>query len=147
MYVTSTQSSSYPKLQDVIVVYGKQVSLAPTLSGALAGIFGSAPPGVTSGNSTGTGGTTAAIPSDVRNDVANGLSDYNQAQAALAAGNLGTYQSDVTEAGNLLQEANALLAQSSATTKSTSSPKSASTTTTSGSTVKSLGTTHLGAHA
>jgi hypothetical protein len=100
------------------------VSLSPTLAGALAGIFGTAPAGSSTGNVSSSGGSVTTIPTDVRNDIAAGLSYYQQAQAALTAGNLGTYQSDTTKAGNLLQQANALLAASSATKSGGSSTRS-----------------------
>jgi uncharacterized protein len=128
LYVSSSQTA-YPTLQDVVVVYGKQVSLAPTLAEALAGVFGSSPSGVTSGNSSGSGSAgTTTIPTEVRNDIAAGVQAYSQAQAALQAGDLGTYQQEMTKAGQLLQQANELLAQSSAgASKSAThgSPKSA----------------------
>jgi uncharacterized membrane protein (UPF0182 family) len=120
LYVSSTQTL-YPTLQDVVVVYGKQVSLAPTLAGALAGIFGSAPAGANSGNTSGSGSssTPLTIPTEVRNDIAQGVQDYQQAQTALAAGDLGTYQSDVTKAGQILQQANELFTENGGTTTPT----------------------------
>ncbi|HVB05701.1 MAG TPA: UPF0182 family protein [Acidimicrobiales bacterium] len=146
LYVSSTQTL-YPKLQDVVVVYGKQVSLAPTLAGALAGVFGSAPPGITAGNSSGSGSTAVtAIPSDVRNDIASGLQAYQQAQSALTSGDLGTYQSDVTKAGQFLQQANSLLAQSNAATKS-STPSTKKASGASGATLGASGGASHAAHA
>jgi hypothetical protein len=127
LYISSSQTS-YPLLRDVVVVYGKQVSMAPTLSQALSGIFGSKV-------STGQGGTSTpstgdgAIPSDVRADIANAQSDYQNAQAALGRGELGTYQTDIDAAGRLLTQASELLAQSSSPT-STIPPKTSTSTST-----------------
>jgi uncharacterized membrane protein (UPF0182 family) len=125
LYVSSSQTA-YPTLQDVVVVYGRQVSLAPTLAGALAGVFGSSPSGVTSGNRSGSGSAGGTIPTGVRNDIAAGVQAYSQAQAALQAGDLGTYQQEMTKAGQLLQQANELLAQNGASKSAThGAPKSA----------------------
>jgi hypothetical protein len=117
LYVSSSQTN-YPLLQDVLVLYGKEVEIEPTLTQALDALFGGAP---SSSTSTPTGPiTTGSISGRVRSDIANASSEYAAAQTALTAGNLGTYQSDVNQAGQDLEAANKLLAGSS----STSSKKS-----------------------
>jgi uncharacterized membrane protein (UPF0182 family) len=133
LYVSSSQTS-YPLLEDVVVLYGKQVSMAPTLTEALSDIFGassnsgsSSSGGGTSGTS-GTGGTSGPVSVRVRTLIASAAQDYSSAQQALAAGNLGNYQKDVQAAGKALQSANQLLANpgsasaSSTTTTTTPSP-------------------------
>jgi hypothetical protein len=133
LYVSSSQTA-YPLLQDVLVVYGSQVSMAPTLPGALEGIFGSqvgAAIGTSGNGATGTGSTTSGstvVPSTVRQYIAGALSDYANARAALGKGDLGAYQSDLNDAGQLLKDASDVLA--AGTTKPASTPitkKTAST--------------------
>jgi uncharacterized membrane protein (UPF0182 family) len=146
LYVSSTQTK-FPTLQDVVVVYGKQVSLAPTLAAAIAGVFGSAPSNISSGGSSSGGASSTTIPGEVRTEIAGGVQAYSAAQAALAAGDLGTYQSEMTKAGSLLQQANELLAQGGAasTAKAPSSKKTATTSKTSSSTSANGTTTSLAA--
>ena len=105
LYVSSSQTP-FPQLVDVVVVYGKDVSMESTLGGALAGIFGSAPAS-TGPQGKGTG-AKSSLSQVARQDIAQAVSAYQAAQAALARGDLGSYQQDVTRAGTLLGEANAL---------------------------------------
>ena len=115
LYVSSSQTN-YPLLQDVLVLYGKEVEIEPTLTGALDGLFGGTPP---SSTSTPTGPvTTGSISTQVRSDVAQANAEYNAAQTALSSGNLGTYQSDVNQAGRDLEAAQKLLTGSSSSTSS-----------------------------
>ncbi len=92
LYVTST-SNPLPELRFVIAVFNQQVSIAPTLAGALAEALGSNVSGITTTPSSGTPTTSA------KNAAATYLqqasTDYANAQAALASGNLGLYQKDV----------------------------------------------------
>jgi uncharacterized protein len=103
LYVSSTQTP-FPQLEDVIVVYGKEIAMEPTLSAALSDVFGSAPS--TLGPPT---TRTGQIPEEARADIAQASADFAAAQAALASGNLGAYQADVTNAGRLLSAANAIV--------------------------------------
>ena len=107
LYVSSSQTA-YPQLVDVVVVYGKQVSMAPTLNQALAVVFGASVPGGTGGAGSGT------VPSQVRVLIAEAVQEYDAAQQALAKGNLGAYQADVSKAGQLLTQAYGLLKSSKA---------------------------------
>ncbi|MBW4030496.1 MAG: UPF0182 family protein [Acidobacteria bacterium] len=90
LYVTST-SNPMPQLKYVIAVFNQQVGISPTLSGAIAEVLGGAIPSSTSGGATSPGkkGQTAAY------YLAQASADYAAAQAALKAGDLGTYQRDV----------------------------------------------------
>jgi hypothetical protein len=130
LYVSSSQTA-YPLLQDVLVVYGSQVTMEPTLSGALQDIFGSqagAAIGTSGSGPTGSPGAgSTTVPLTVKQDIAEALSHYANARAALGRGDLGTYQSEVNAAGQLLNDANGVLA--SGTIKSAASPKSVTTTT------------------
>jgi len=90
LYVTST-SNPMPQLKYVIAVFNQQVGISPTLSGAIAEVLGGAIPSSSSGGATSPGkkGQTAAY------YLAQASADYTAAQAALKAGDLGTYQHDV----------------------------------------------------
>ncbi len=103
LYVSSSQLS-FPQLEDVIVVYGKYIAMEPTLSAALSDVFGSAP--ATLGPPT---TKTGQLPEQARADIAQASADFKAAQTALASGNLGVYQTDVTNAGRLLDAANAIV--------------------------------------
>lgn len=123
LYVSSTQTG-FPQLEDVIVVYGKEIAMEPTLSSALAAVFGSAP------STLGPPTSSGQIPEQARTDIAQASADFQAAQAALASGNLGAYQTDVTNAGRLLSAANAIInakppSHKSATTNKTTSGNSA----------------------
>ena len=88
-YVSAT-SNPMPQLRYVIAVFNQQVSISPTVSGAIAGVLGGTIPSNPGGN-TGRGktGQTATY------YLTKATEDYTAAQAALKAGKLGTYQSDV----------------------------------------------------
>ena len=139
LYVSSSQTS-YPLLEDVVVLYGKQVSMAPTLTEALSDIFGaSSNSGSSSSGGGGTSGTTGPVSDRVRTLIATAAQDYSSAQQALAAGNLGNYQKYIQAAGKALQSANQLLANSgssgaSSTTTTTTPSPTATTVATPGST-------------
>jgi uncharacterized protein len=101
-YVSST-SNPLPQLRYVIAVFNQQVSISPTLSGAIANVLGGTIPTTPTINPSGGGkkGQTAAY------YLTQASADYAAAQAALKAGNLGTYQADVQQMQRQL-----LLAQS-----------------------------------
>ncbi len=134
LYLSSSQVD-LPTLADVVIQYGDQVAMAPTLDQALAKVFG-AQAGSGSGSGTGSGGgsssgsgqsSSATIPAQVRKYVASATSAYAAAQAALAKGDLGTYQSDVEAAGRDLAAVQKLLDTTPA--KTSSSVKSSKITT------------------
>ncbi len=88
LYVTA-QSNSLPQLRYVIAVFNQKVVIASTLAGALSQVFGSEV-------STGGGGGGTTKPGQSANYYLTLASrDYAAAQAALSAGNLGSYQADV----------------------------------------------------
>jgi uncharacterized protein len=96
LYVQSSRNS-FPELQGVIAVYGKQAALGTggtdanaqvALQDALTQVF-QAPVST----SPGSGGTVSP---QVQNLLADAQQAYQQAQADLAAGNLGAYQNDIT---------------------------------------------------
>jgi uncharacterized protein len=97
MYVTSTATSS-PQLRDVLVDFGNKVGFAPTLSGALAQIFGTAT-------------TTAPRGQSASNYLAAADIAYADAQAALHDGNLALYQKDVGAMNRDIQLAQSALSK------------------------------------
>jgi uncharacterized membrane protein (UPF0182 family) len=107
LYVTST-SNPLPQLRYVIAVFNQVVSIEPTLTGALSGVLGASiggGGGSSTGPSTGPtkGGQTASA------YLKRAAADYTNAQAALQAGLLGQYQSDVNAMNRqLLAAQNAL---------------------------------------
>jgi uncharacterized membrane protein (UPF0182 family) len=94
LYVTSS-SNPLPQLKYVVVVFNQQVAIEPTLSGALADVFG--------------GSNSPTPPTDQVHTAAWWLqkasNDYAAAQAALAKGDLGTYQKDIEAMYQSVQQA------------------------------------------
>jgi uncharacterized membrane protein (UPF0182 family) len=105
-YVSAT-SNPMPQLRFVIAVFNQQVGISPTLSGAIAAVLGGTIP-TTSGGST-PGGTTKKGQTAAYY-LAQASSDYTAAQAALKAGNLGAYQTDVQDMNQQLGLAQKALA-------------------------------------
>jgi len=108
LYLTST-SNPLPQLKYVIAVFNQDVAIEPTLSQALAQVFGA--------NFTGPGATvkTGGAPKTGQNAAVylkQAATDYAAAETDLKNGNLGAYQSEVNAMENQLQ-----LAQSSLTKK------------------------------
>ncbi len=112
LYTESAQNP-LPELKEVIVVYNTQVAMEPTFAQALHDVFNVNIPGL-----QGSSAVSSSAPSSTTTQGGGSLSGaskslisqasalYQQAQAALRAGNLGTYQKDVTEIGALLASAN-----------------------------------------
>ena len=138
LYVQSSRNS-FPELQGVIAVYGKQAALGTggtdnnaqeALQDALTQVF-QAPVSTTPGG----GGTVSP---QVQNLLADAQQAYQQANTDLAAGNLGAYQNDITRMENDLQT----IGQLTGTTNSgTTSPTSSTTTTAPGTTKNGKTTT------
>lgn len=109
LYVSSSQTS-FPQLQEVVVDYGNQVAMEPTLGAALSDVFGASV-------STSTGsGSSASVPSEVRTLISSAVKDYQSAQTALSQSDLATYQADIQAAGQLMTQANQLLKSSASST-------------------------------
>ena len=124
LYVAAT-TNPQPQLAYMVAVLGKTVKIDTSLSAVLADLLQSPvlPP---SGNGTSSTGTVPAAVSDILQQA---QTDYKNAQAALAAGQLGQYQSDIAAMDQLLSQAQAVLgaAPSSGTattsTTTTTAPK------------------------
>jgi uncharacterized membrane protein (UPF0182 family) len=155
LYVESS-GNPLPQLNYVIAVYGGHVGMESSLSAALQDVIGTAVPGVGGQPSTSstappsTSAPTSASTANAQTYIAEALSDYAQAQAALKAGNLGSYQSYVAAANTAIAEAQAALGTpptgSSTTTtiaRSTSAGGKSTVTTTSPS--SKSGSTHSSA--
>src|SRR3954454_8823878 len=115
VYVTASDSSpAIPELKKVIVVNGSEgdVSLGTSLPDAL----GIATSGVsTGGGGNGQGGNgngpTGSVDQQIQALLNEALLHFQRADAALTAGQLGTYQSELAEAQTLVQQAQTLAAQ------------------------------------
>lgn len=114
LYVSSS-SNPLPQLRYVIAVFNQDVAIAPTISSALSQVLGASisgsngPPPPNSGG-TGSSGHDAAY------YLKQAATFYRSAQAALTAGDLGTYQADVNAMNRQLQ-----LAQTALTAAGTTS--------------------------
>lgn len=97
LYLEATQKGTLPQLQRVIVSYGDQLTMQPSLDGAIQTIFGGRTerPAVERRDEP----VTDTDSSGILGQIA-GL--YNRAQQALNAGNLGEYQQYVDRIGRLV---------------------------------------------
>ena len=135
LYVQSSQNP-LPELKQVIVVYGTQAAMEPTLSAALKDIFGVVVPGTqganqsTSSPSPSTSPPSNQVPSTstIQSLLSQAQTLWNQAQADLKSGDLGLYQSAINRMESLITQAQALA--NGTTTGPTVSGNSTSTTTT-----------------
>ena len=106
LYVTST-SNPMPQLRYVIAVFNQQVAISTSLSGALSQVLST---NVSGSVTTPTSPSTKSGQS-VSYYLAQATSDYAAAQKALAAGNLGLYQQDITAMNNAIEQAQKKLSQ------------------------------------
>ncbi len=118
LYVASS-SNPLPQLTDVIGVLGQKVVVKSTLSATLTSLLNVpvSTPGNSSGGGSGTTPGSGSVPTAVQQDLAAAQADYQNALKALAAGDLGGFQSDI----NAMQQqvTNAQQALGSATGAST----------------------------
>ncbi len=102
VFVRSTQSTAVPELKRIVVANGTAIGLGTTLQEALASsVSGEVPSG--GGNGGGQGGGT--VDEQVSQLLQQALDHFKAAQTALSAGDLGTYQSELTQAQDLVQRA------------------------------------------
>jgi uncharacterized protein len=110
-YVRSNQENSIPELKRVVVVNGNTVGLGTSLSEALA----ASTSGQSSGGTGGGGGTpVGTVDQQVQALLDDALQHFAAADAALRAGDLATYQTELDAAQSLVQQANELIAQQAA---------------------------------
>lgn len=101
IFLRST-ASAFPEFKRVILASQTRIAFADSIDQALSQILGetSVPPPQGGGGGTGGGG---GLPSDVAGLVARAQQLYTDAQAALKAGNLGTYQAKIDELATVIQ--------------------------------------------
>ena len=114
LYVVSTGNPPIPQLKRVVVVHGGNVTIASSLSDAIAASFGPAPPPSGGGGPPPTG--------DVQQLLQQALEAFDRANAALKAGDLATYQTEIENAQRLIQQADQLAAGSGGTASPSPSP-------------------------
>jgi uncharacterized membrane protein (UPF0182 family) len=107
VYVRSAQASAVPELKKVVVVNGGTVGVGDTLPIALQASLqgqagGTPPPGGNNGGS---------VDQQVGALLGQALQHFTAASAALSAGNLGLYQSELKTAQSLVKQANDLIAK------------------------------------
>jgi hypothetical protein len=107
LYVTNS-TNPMPQLRYVIAVFNQDVSIEPTLAGALSAVLGANVSGITPPPTTTTPGKTNATATA---DLAQAATDYTNAQAALSKGDLGLYQRDVEAMNQEITAAQAALAK------------------------------------
>jgi uncharacterized protein len=98
LYVSQSaagSSGSYPTLQGMLVYFNGQIGYAPTLQGALAQVFGTAPAPASTGTSPPPSGHTAPANATVLKYLQQAENYYSQAQAALKSDNLALYGTDL----------------------------------------------------
>jgi uncharacterized membrane protein (UPF0182 family) len=103
--------SSWPILRYVLVKYGNDIGVGTTLRLALedlVGTSGTATPPPDTGGNGGENPGTGSINSQIKQKLDLADAAFAAAQAALDAGELGTYQDKVTEAQNYVAQALAL---------------------------------------
>ena len=103
LYLQSEQSGqAIPELKRVVVANGEEVAMASTLEEAVALSVGEAPPE----EPTGPGQPTEpGIPPDVAALLAEAEQHFETAEAALAEGDLATYEAEIEEAQRLVARA------------------------------------------
>ncbi|HEX9375528.1 MAG TPA: UPF0182 family protein [Actinomycetota bacterium] len=109
VFVKGSTEGAFPQLKRVVVVHGGQVGLGSTLQEALADSFGAAPPPPPP---EGGGGT---VSEQVKRLLDSAVQHFQAAQAALRAGDLATYQSEIDAAGRDIEEAQRLASQETPT--------------------------------
>ncbi len=120
---TAASTNPQPQLAYVIAVDGKNVGFETTLSAALSDVLQTTV-AVPTGNSA-----SGVVPAAVAGILQQAQADYSSAQAALTAGDLATYQSDIAAMETEIQQAEQLLGTpppgtSTGSTTTTTVPKS-----------------------
>jgi uncharacterized membrane protein (UPF0182 family) len=136
VFVQSRQQDSFPQLKRVVVVHGDSIGIGSTLNEAIADSYGATvTPPSGSGTSTGTGGgsssTTGGGQQTIDDLVAEALSHFQKANAALKAGDLATYQSEIEKAQAIVQQIGAASIQQQSKGGSSSSGRTGGTQTSS----------------
>jgi uncharacterized protein len=130
-YVTSDETE-IPNLEAVIVEFESQVAIRPTLEEALTAVFGESPPTLEE-PSEGEPGEPEEPEGTLTEQVAQLLTEaskfFDEADAALREGDLGTYAEKTEDARAKIAQAEQLLEADGGTSESTSTTTSTTTTT------------------
>ena len=124
MYVQA-RNTPVPEFKFAIVVFGDQVVMRPTLKEALSVIFGDAPETLEEGLDDGEtppgddGGDGVTVSSTVLELLDQAAAAFEEAQRALADGDLGAYQRKIREAEDLVARAREASQSDGATTSTT----------------------------
>ena len=118
VYVRSSQTSAVPELKRVVVVNGGTVGVGTTLSQALENSLQG------QGGGGGPGPGTGTVDQQVARLLGQALQHFTAADAALTAGDLGTYQRELKLAQDLVKQANDLIAKAASGTSGSPSPSS-----------------------
>jgi hypothetical protein len=137
----AAETKPQPQLQYVVAVLGKNVAIEPSLTAVLQDVLQTTvttPPG--------SGGTpvTGTVPTAVSQDLQQAQTDYKNAQAALAAGSLAQYQTDIAAMQQAIAAAQSVLGTttpSTSTTTTTKPPKGTKSSKTTSSSTSSTTTT------
>jgi hypothetical protein len=117
LYVAAS-SNPQPKLEYVVAVLGGTVKLDTSLTNVLSDITGVTLPSSTNGSSS-----AGTVPAAIASILAAAQTDYNNAQTALKAQDLSTYQADIAAMEQQLASAQDVL-------NATTGPTTTTTTTT-----------------
>ena len=108
VYVRSQQTNSIPELKRALVVNGGNVGIGTNLQGALAASLGQEAPAGGGGGGGGGGQVSGTVQQQIRSLLQQAADHFARAQAALQAGDLATYQSEVNAARQAVDRANQL---------------------------------------
>jgi uncharacterized membrane protein (UPF0182 family) len=108
VYVQGAGETKLPQFRRIAAVYAGKAVIADSLPGALSQLFPDlGPPPPTGGPPPPTSGDGAPPPTDVAGMLTQAQTAYNDAQAALKAGNLADYQRAVDRMADLIRRAQA----------------------------------------
>ncbi len=125
VYVRSAQTTAIPELRRVVVVNGGKVGVAPDLRAAiLDSLSGQVVP---PGGGGGGGGGGGSVQQQIASLLQQAENHFAAAEAALRAGDLATYQTEVNAAKAAVEAANRLAGQTGASPSPGASPTSSST--------------------
>ncbi len=146
LYVQASRNA-LPVLDDVIAVMGSRIAMSASLQSAISQVVGfnvslpnstststtsSIPPStsIPTTSTTPSTSTTPANAGEAAKLAAQAASLYAQAQSDLKAGNLGGYQSEITQMGTVIQQLDSLLSGGSSSSTGTGGSSSVGTSTT-----------------
>jgi uncharacterized membrane protein (UPF0182 family) len=118
LYIQGSRGTKLPEFKFVVAVYGGRAVIGESLVGALAQLFPDLGPAAPV-SGPGPGGTTppsGVVSGDVAGLLVQAQTAYNDAQAALKAGNLADYQTAVDRMADLLRQAQAISGSNNTTT-------------------------------